>query len=147
MKRYGHDRTAIGAILLGTAGALALSMLFFARAESPQVPVTLEVADEPTFTPYEVAPRMTNRLQGLVAAQREYPALLREAGIGGSVQVWFLIDERGVVQETGFRERSGHAQLDAAALAVAGLIEFTPARNRGKDIPVWISLPIAFRAH
>ena len=39
MKTNNHDRTAIGAILVGTAGALALSILFFARAPSPQMRV------------------------------------------------------------------------------------------------------------
>jgi protein TonB len=39
---------------------------------------------------------------------------------------------------------SGHQALDEAALAVAEMIRFTPARNNEKLVPVWISLPITF---
>jgi len=73
-----------------------------------------------------------------------YPSSLRDAGIGGLVEVWIFIDKQGVVQETWLPESSGHTQLDAAALAVAEIIEFTPAMNEGKNIPMWISLPITF---
>jgi TonB family protein len=41
-------------------------------------------------------------------------------------------------------ESSGHKALDDAALKVAEIIEFTPALNRDKRVPVWISLPITF---
>jgi TonB family protein len=41
-------------------------------------------------------------------------------------------------------EGSGYQELDDAALRVAGMIEFTPARNRDQAVPVWISLPITF---
>ena len=34
--------------------------------------------------------------------------------------------------------------LDDAAIKVADIIEFTPALNRDKKVPVWISLPITF---
>ena len=60
------------------------------------------------------------------------------------MRVWFFVDEEGVVQEAGLREKSGHAQLDAAALAVTEVVQFTPAMNEGKNVPMWISLPITF---
>jgi len=41
-------------------------------------------------------------------------------------------------------DSSGHLALDDAALRVADAIEFTPALNRDKLVPVWISLPITF---
>ena len=140
MKTNSHDRTAIGAILLGTAGALVLATLVLARAQSPQL------ADALALTPYEVAPRMINESAVGRAVAFAYPSRLREAGIGGSVQVRFFIDEKGIVQKTRLLESSGHPQLDVAALAMAGLIEFTPAMNKGETVPVWISLPITFEA-
>jgi outer membrane biosynthesis protein TonB len=35
--------------------------------------------------------------------------------------------------------------LDEAALQVADVIRFSPALNRDKRVPVWISLPINFQ--
>ena len=80
----------------------------------------------------------------LRALTNEYPTLLREAGIGGNVQVWFFIDEEGVTRRTLINDSSGHLALDDAALRVADAVEFTPALNGEKPVPVWISLPITF---
>jgi protein TonB len=105
---------------------------------------THDLAKAPTFTPYTVRPDIKNREEVLRALQREYPSLLREAGLGGTVQVWFFIDVEGRVIRTQIHQSSGHADLDRAALEVADIIRFTPALNRDKRVPVWISLPITF---
>jgi len=103
-----------------------------------------DLSAQPTFTPYTVKPDIKNRGQVQRALEREYPPLLRDAGIGGTVLVWFFIDEQGRVQQTQIRESSGHTALDQAALQVADVFQFTPALNRDKRVPVWISLPITF---
>ena len=41
---------------------------------------------------------------------------LRDAGIGGTARVWFLIDETGSVADTRIQESSGHQAIDEAAL-------------------------------
>jgi protein TonB len=102
------------------------------------------ISEVPTFTPFTVRPDIKNRREVELALTREYPPLLRDAGIGGTVEVWFQIDVEGAVQQTLVKASSGHAALDEAALKVAGVIEFTPALNRDKRVPVWISLPITF---
>jgi len=107
--------------------------------------VAQDIEAAPTFTPYTVRPDIKNRAEIATALEREYPPLLRDAGIGGSVQVWLFIDEDGVVQRVQVDESSGHKALDQAALKVASGVEFTPALNREKKVPVWISLPITFR--
>jgi protein TonB len=76
--------------------------------------------------------------------ETEYPPLLRDAGVGGTVTVWFFIDETGSVRTVLLKESSGLEALDEAALRVAGQIEFTPALNRDKRVSVWIALPITF---
>jgi len=103
-----------------------------------------DLAAAPTFTPYTVSPDVKNREEVRKALTREYPVLMREAGLGGTVQVWFFIDEEGRVVRTQIHEGSGHGELDKAALKVAEIIQFTPALNRDKRVPVWISLPITF---
>ena len=77
--------------------------------------------------------------------EREYPPLLRDAGIGGTVRVYFFIDEGGAVQDFRIDESSGHQALDDAALAVADVYRFSAALNRDKKVPVWVSFPITFQ--
>ena len=110
----------------------------------PPSEVSTDIAAAPTFTPYTVRPDIKNRAAVARAMEREYPPLLRDAGIGGTVNVWFFIDEEGSVVRNLVNESSGHKALDDAALKVADIIEFTPALNRDKRVPVWISLPITF---
>ena len=99
----------------------------------------------PTFTPYTVAPDILNRNEVVRAMEREYPPLLRDAGIGGTVIVYFLIDEEGIVEQFQIFESSGHQALDDAALAVADVYRFSPALNRDKRVPVWVSFGITFQ--
>jgi len=110
----------------------------------PPPPQEGEISAAPTFTPFTVRPDIRNRAEVARALEREYPPLLRDAGIGGTVEVWFFIDDEGIVQRTAIDNSSGHQALDEAALGVARIIEFTPALNRDRRVPVWISLPITF---
>jgi TonB family protein len=98
----------------------------------------------PTFTPYTVSPDIKNREEVAAALQRGYPAALKEEGIGGTVSVWFFVGEEGTVQNAQVNESSGYRELDEAALSMASVVEFTPALNRDRRVPVWVSLPVAF---
>jgi protein TonB len=99
----------------------------------------------PTFTPYTVKPALKNTDAVGRALQRYYPPLLRDAGIGGTVSIWFFIDETGRVVKTQLKQGSGHEALDAAALKVADIMEFTPALNRDQKVKVWVDMPIVFK--
>jgi len=110
----------------------------------PEDVTTTDLSAAPTFTPFTVKPDIRNRNEVARALEREYPPLLRDAGIGGTVDVWFFIDEEGKVVRTQVDKSSGHKALDDAAIDVADIIQFTPALNRDKRVPVWISLPITF---
>jgi len=104
-----------------------------------------DLSAAPTFTPFTVAPSIQNRDEVMRAMMREYPPLLRDAGIGGTVVVWFFIDEEGRVQQTQVNQSSGHQALDEAALAVADIYRFSPALNRDRRVPVWVQFPITFQ--
>jgi protein TonB len=114
----------------------------------PLAPPPQEAAEDitagPTFTPFTVAPVILNREEVRQAMVDNYPPLLRSAGIGGTVRVFFFISENGTVEDYRIQQSSGHAQLDEAALAVAGLYRFSPALNRDKKVPVWVLFPIEF---
>ena len=107
----------------------------------PEEQVT-DISAQPTFTPFTVAPSILNRNDVIRAMEREYPPLLRDAGIGGTVKVYFFIDEEGTVKDHRIDESSGHQQLDEAALKVAAIYRFSPALNRDKKVPVWPEVSI-----
>jgi protein TonB len=116
--------------------------------ELPPPPVHEEVKDlgaAPTFTPFTVAPDILNRSEIQRAMRDIYPPLLREAGIGGTVRVFFFIDGEGMVQKTQIETSSGHETLDEAAMAVASLYRFSPALNRDRRVAVWVAFPIMFQ--
>ncbi len=103
------------------------------------------VEENPVFTPMTVRPEILNRSEIQQVLMREYPPILRDAGIGGTVVVWFFISIDGKVLERRVSESSGQVQLDQAALNVADVFEFSPALNRENRVQVWIQLPISFR--
>ncbi len=110
----------------------------------PPEEVDTDISGAPQYTPYDVRPDYKNKAEMERALSREYPPLLRDAGIGGTTIVWFYIDEQGKVLRTQVHTTSGHKALDDAALKVADVAVFTPALNRDKPVPVWIQLPITF---
>lgn len=115
---------------------------------TPPGPITdseEELAAAPTFTPFTVAPSITNRDEVVAAMNEEYPPLLREAGIGGTVRVYFLIGADGLIKGTRVDKSSGHPAIDQAALRVASVYRFNPALNRDTPVPVWVSFPITFQ--
>ena len=114
-------------------------------ADPPPEEQDEDISAAPTSTPFTVAPDIQNRAEVIRAMEREYPPLLRDAGIGGTVQVYFFIDEEGTVQQFLINESSGYQELDDAALAVAGVYRFSPALNENKRVPVWVSFGINFQ--
>ena len=101
--------------------------------------------DGPRWIPVDVLPYIKNRDELQRALEREYPVLLRDAGIGGTTRVWFYVDQTGKVTKTQVHTSSGHKPLDDAALRVAHLYEFAPALNRDKPVAVWVALDVTFR--
>jgi TonB family protein len=111
----------------------------------PPTATSVDIASAPTFTPMTVRPEIKNRSAVIQAMERGYPPILRDAGIGGQVLVWFFINEQGRVIDNRIANSSGNAQLDDAALRVASIYEFTPALNRDQVVPVWVQIPITFQ--
>jgi protein TonB len=103
------------------------------------------IGETPSFTPFTVAPNLKNRDEVGRALEREYPPLLRDAGVGGKVEVWVRISEQGKVEDVQIHQSSGHPALDEAAIKVGQVMDFTPAMNRDKQVPVWVSIPITFQ--
>ena len=113
--------------------------------EETVVEAAEDLAAGPTFTPYTVAPTLLNAREVAESMVESYPPMLRQAGIGGIVRVYFFITREGVVEDYRIHQSSGFDELDEAALAVADVYRFSPAMNRDKQVPVWVSLPIEFQ--
>lgn len=106
-----------------------------------------EVGREPVFTPMEVRPELRNRSAFIQELVQRYPAMLRDAAIGGTVNVWVFIDETGQVRNTRIQESSGYPQLDTTAeRLMLEVAQFSPAVNRDQAVPVWIAIPVTFEA-
>ncbi len=110
----------------------------------PPSNVVRSLEEQPVFTPYTVAPSVRDLQRARRIVQEKYPRILQDAGIGGTVVVWALIDEEGVVRRSQVHVGCGQAMLDEAAVAAVMEFEFHPAYNYDQKVPVWISMPITF---
>ncbi len=104
-----------------------------------------DISAAPVFTPMTVRPEIKNRREVEAALRRLYPPILRNAGLGGTVVVWFFITEEGIVQDKRVSQSSGFLRFDEAALKVADVLRFSPALNRDQRVQVWIEVPITFQ--
>jgi protein TonB len=122
------------------AGTGTVTQAAAARQDSSQAN-----PDVPGFTPMTVRPQMLNADEVQRVLMREYPAVLRDAGIGGAPVLWLYIGTDGTVQRTQVNQSSGFEALDAAAANVASVMRFTPAQNRDQTVAVWVQVPIRFQ--
>ncbi|WP_419938608.1 TonB family protein [Candidatus Palauibacter sp.] len=115
------------------------------RAAEDAFDVLLELAGlPPREVRTETMPVLSNVDEVRRLLVRFYPEDLKSAGIGGRVQVWFRVNESGVVGRRKLRRSSGYDALDAAALAVARGMRFDPATHDGERSAVWVSQWITF---
>ncbi|MDE2795633.1 MAG: TonB family protein [Gemmatimonadota bacterium] len=112
----------------------------------PPEKVETDLSAAPAWTHVDVYPFLKNRAEVERALESEYPPLLRDAGIGGTVKVWFFINEAGELVKTQVHTSSGHQALDDAAMRVARVYEFSPATNEGEAVPVWVALDVTFKS-
>ena len=112
----------------------------------PPEEVETDMSAKPVWTNVDTYPDLKNRDEMAELLRREYPPLLRDAGIGGTTKVWFFINEAGEVVKTQVHTSAGHAALDEAARRVGSQLEFSPATNAGEAVPLWVALDIKFES-
>jgi TonB family protein len=100
--------------------------------------------NQPVASPFDEPPQVQNPSRVRQALEREYPIGLRASAVGGLVEMWFYIDERGEVERFQLKKSSGNADLDRAALRVAEVFEFSPGRRGGAPAAGWVFLGVAF---
>jgi TonB family protein len=133
----------------------ALPVSWEAPALPPPTAATAEApATEPapTLAPghtYEVEdvdqpPRLLNRRLLTMRLEQEYPTVLRDAGLGGDVEVRFRVNPSGEASDFSIR-RSSDPHFNAVSMHVLRGLRFAPARLDGEPVAVWVCLPIQWR--
>lgn len=90
-------------------------------------------------------PQVKSPQQAARIIQREYPSSLQSNGIGGRVQLRFVVDAEGKVDPSSVEvvAASVKALGDAAVKAVAR-IEFVPGKKDGANVASVVLMPITF---
>jgi len=91
----------------------------------------------------EVMPEIVGGLNSL-QEKITYPEIAKRAGIEGKVYVLTFIDENGDVAAAKVIKGIG-AGCDEEALNAVKNTKFTPARDKGKNVKVQVSVPIYFK--
>ncbi len=111
-------------------------------------PVTVDEKQEIFFVVEDVPhyPGGMPALKEYISSHLKYPAKLRKKGIGGTVWVNFTVDDQGSVKDVYVdKANSIDPQLDREAVRViSSLPAWTPAKQRGKSVPVELSVPVEF---
>jgi protein TonB len=74
----------------------------------------------------------------------EYPLEMWDQGIEGETVLQVRVNELGEVDSVAVVETSGHQALDSAAAKGARAMRFNPGRRGGRDVPVWVRIPVHF---
>jgi TonB family protein len=115
------------------------------KGSPPAPPVHVPVAsDEVPLSAVDQPPVITNAGEIAQLLQTSYPALLRDAGVTGSVQVQVVVAPDGTVRSTGV-ESATHELFAAPAEAAAARMRFRPAMKDGRTVATRLIVPIAFQ--
>ncbi len=115
----------------------------FTQFSAPPPPPVAE-EEIPDFLPLEDQPQI---IGGLSAIQRKvvYPALAKKAGVEGLVQIKVLVSEEGVPIDFQVLRSLGSSGCDEASINAIKTVRFVPAKQRGRPVKFWMSIPIRFQ--
>jgi TonB family protein len=103
-----------------------------------------ELADGPRFTAFSRAPSLRNTEDIQRYLRKNFPLALRRAGGEVRAVVWLLVDRQGKVFKAVLQETSGRNDTDSVAVRASYLMEFDPAEQAGRAVPVWVQQPVRF---
>lgn len=126
-----------GGVAKGVEGGVAQSTV---ERETP--------ADEGTYelSAVEELPSLSNRADFGRQLARNYPPLLRDAGVTGTVNVRFRVLEDGRVDAESIQITSStHEQFDDPTMRAVRTLRFRPAKVNGRPVKVWVEQPITWQ--
>lgn len=130
---------------LGRAGGVADGV---DNGQAQDVTARQAPPDEGTYelSAVEEQPELSNRSEVARQLSRNYPPLLRDAGVVGTVTVRMRVMENGSVDPSSVSiENSTHDAFGDAARRVVERMRFRPAKVGGKAVKVWVTLPVTFQ--
>lgn len=83
--------------------------------------------------------------QAAISRNTIYPEIAKEAGIEGQVVVQAFINENGVVEHCLILKGMPGTGLDESAMNAIKKTKFKPAKQRDRNVGVWISIPVTFK--
>ena len=85
-------------------------------------------------------------LEAYVNNSIEYPQEAIDNSVEGTVNVQFLVDEKGNVSEVKtIGNKLGSGLEEEAIRVVSAMPKWTPGQVKGKDVKTWRTLPITYR--
>ncbi len=127
-------RVLFGAAL--AAGVIAVPRVAVAQAE-------VFTGDQLTTRPKIMSAAKTAQL-----VKNSYPSELQRNGIGGSVEIQFIIGADGKVEPASVEVVAASVPaLGAAAKKVAEQLQFQPAKVNDKAVRTVVTLPIVYKAN
>ena len=105
--------------------------------------------DDDIFDVVEEMPVFPGGQTGLmefIAKNLRYPVKAQKEGIQGRVIARFIVEKDGSVSNLAVARRSASSELDAEAIRVLSTMpKWTPGKQRGKEVRVKYTVPIAFK--
>jgi TonB family protein len=110
------------------------------------LPVGVRSVALPSDPPQSVTvpPRILNPDEIVEVIGRAYPRTLLAQERGGTVGVHFLVGVTGEVERIKIAQISAYPALDEAAVQVASVYRFSPARRGDEPVAVWVAHAISF---
>ena len=117
-------------------GAVLAGILLSGCSSAPTAAGAASIPDRPVIINHE---------EILQARRHEYRTTgMMEQGVADTTVVRMLVDTLGSVEGVKVGISSQDGTVDQAALRVARIHRFEPARNRGGAVAVWVILSISF---
>ena len=108
-----------------------------AQAQDDKVYAISDVQAPPKLSSTAVAARLI---------QDSYPADLRNRGVGGMVELQFVVDAKGKVDPSSVEVVDAtQTALGEAARKVVTKLDFNPAKVNGTPVKVKVTLPIIYK--
>jgi TonB family protein len=110
---------------------------------TPAPRVDAETGETYELSAVEEVPRPTNVADLRRALDANYPPLLRDARVTGTVEVRMRVMEDGTVDATSIQvTSSSHEQFNEPTIRAVRTLRFRPAKVNGRPVRVWVELPI-----
>jgi TonB family protein len=122
--------------------ALLLALTAAAPAAAQQTPADSARVYE--LSEVEVLPRPQNASELIAALHQGYPRHLREAGVGGMVQVAFVVRPDGHPADVRVLS-TPDSSFNTPTVHAVSLLRFTPAQVQGRPVAVRVEQPITWR--